>query len=49
MYRGERLNGLTHLAGVAFAGVATVVLITLAARARAIPGSSRASPSSARC
>lgn len=33
MYRGERLNGLTHLAGIAFAGVATVVLITLAARA----------------
>lgn len=32
MYRGERLNGLTHLAGIAFAGVATVVLITIAAR-----------------
>jgi hemolysin III len=33
MYRGERLNGYTHLVGVAFAGVATAVLITLAARA----------------
>ncbi|MFZ5539307.1 MAG: PAQR family membrane homeostasis protein TrhA [Pseudomonadota bacterium] len=32
MYRGERLNGLTHLAGVAFAGVSTVVLIAVAAR-----------------
>ncbi|MFN3565297.1 MAG: PAQR family membrane homeostasis protein TrhA [Burkholderiaceae bacterium] len=32
MYRGERLNGLTHLAGVAFAGVATVALVTVAAR-----------------
>lgn len=33
MYRGERLNAFTHLAGIAFAGVATVVLITLGARA----------------